>query len=119
MKIRRDTVKFIEATLLFLMASCLFAQQGTLRFDTLRDHVGATESVHLDVYFIGFPAELQSDLQAGVRKTLTGLNIEDAKPWWLPNIPKYGASAFAKEARATNNDVARSDLRIMEWSLCY
>jgi len=61
------------------MASNLVAQQGTLRFVTLRDHVGATESVHLDVYFIGFPAELQADLQAGVNKTLTGLAIEDRR----------------------------------------
>ncbi len=95
MTTRRDTIQYLEAILLFLMASSLFAQPGTLRFVTLRDHVGATESVHLDVYFIGFPAELQADLQAGVRKTLTGLDIEDAKPWWLPNIPKYGAPAFA------------------------
>jgi len=57
----RDRDNWWRPALLFLMASSLFAQQGTLRFDTLRDHVGATESVHLDVYFIGFPAELQSD----------------------------------------------------------
>ena len=66
-----------------------------MSFVTLRNHVGATENVHLDVYFIGFPAELQADMQAGVEKTLNGLDIVDAKPWWIPNIPKYGASAFA------------------------
>jgi hypothetical protein len=95
MRTRRDTFKYLEATLLFLMASSLFAQQGALRFVTLRNHVGAAEKVHLDIYFIGFPSELQADMQAGVGKTLTGLEIEDAKPWWIPNIPKYGASAFA------------------------
>ena len=98
MIIRRDTLKKLQAISLFLMASSLFAQPGTLNFVTLRNHVGATESVHLDVYFIGFPAELQADMKAGVGKTLTGLDIEDAKPWWIPNIPKYGASAFATAA---------------------
>lgn len=95
MTTRRDTFRYLEATLLFLMASCLFAQPGALSFVTLRNHVGASEHVHLDVYFIGFPAELQADMQAGVEKTLTGLDIVDAKPWWIPNIPKYGASGFA------------------------
>ena len=98
MTTRRDRFRKIAAISLFLMASSLFAQPGALNFVTLRNHVGATESVHLDVYFIGFPAELEADMQAGVGKTLTGLDIEDAKPWWLPNIPKYGASGFATAA---------------------
>ena len=83
---------------LSFFATALFAQLGggpPLSFVTLRDHVGAAESVHLDVYFIGFPAELQVDLQSGVGATLKNLEIVDAKPWWIPNIPKYGATAFA------------------------
>jgi len=95
MTTQRKTFRKLEAISLFLMASSLFAQQGALNFVTLRNHVGATEKVHLDVYFIGFPAELEADMQAGVAKTLTGLNIVDANPWWIPNIPKYGASGFA------------------------
>src|SRR5438067_10528318 len=91
------TTRTRNFALLFLIASNVFAQQGSrpLSFVTLRDHVGAAENVHLDVYFIGFPAELQGDLQAGVASTLRGLEIVDAKPWWIPNIPKYGAPAFA------------------------
>ena len=83
--------------LLLLMTPGLFGQPagGPLSFVALRDHVGAAEKVHLDIYFIGFPTELQADMQAGVGKTLGALNIEDAKPWWLPNIPKYGAPGFA------------------------
>lgn len=91
--IRREAI-----SLLLLMAAGVSAQSSSgqpLSFVSLRDHVGAAEKVHLDVYFIGFPAELQADMQADVGKTLTDLNIEDAKPWWLPNIPKYGASGFA------------------------
>ena len=58
---------------------------------------GATENVHLDVYFIGFPSELQDDLSSGITKTLRALNIVDAQPWWTPNVPKYGAPGFATE----------------------
>ena len=98
MATRRDTFRYREAALLLLMGSSLLAQPGALSFVTLRNHVGATENVHLDVYFIGFPAELQADMQAGVEKRLNGLDIVDARPWWIPNIPQYGASAFATTA---------------------
>jgi hypothetical protein len=83
---------------LFLTVRGVFSQPGSgspLSFVTLRDHVGAAEKVHLDIYFIGLPAELQADMQAGVGKTLTSLNIIDANRWWIPNIPKYGVPAFA------------------------
>jgi hypothetical protein len=85
---------------LILAASSLFAQPGgtPLSFVALRDHVGTAENVHLDVYFIGFPSELQQDLRSGLPKTLGALNIVDAQPWWIPNIPKYGSSGFATKA---------------------
>ena len=83
-----------------LAVSSLFAQSGggPLSFVTLRNHVGAAENVHLDVYFIGFPSELQQDLRSRVPNTLSALNILDAQPWWIPNIPKYGAPGFATTA---------------------
>jgi hypothetical protein len=96
-KNRFKRLEALSLSLLLIVPSVYAQQAGSLAqsFVTLRDHIGATEKVHLDIYFIGFPAELQADLKAGVGKTLNGLAIEDAKPWWIPNIPKYGASAFA------------------------
>jgi hypothetical protein len=93
----------MKATILsVLAASNLLAQPAggppPLKVTTLRDHVGAAEKVQLDVYFIGFPAELQQDLRSGVSSTLSGLNIVDAQPWWIPNVPKYGAAGFATTA---------------------
>ncbi len=87
----------ITATLVLLAASNLIAQtsgEPSLKFVTLRDHVGESENVHLNVYFIGFPPEMSDDLRSGLTKTLSGLNIVDANPWWIPNIPRYGASGF-------------------------
>ena len=72
---------------MFPVAASLLAQADggpPLSFVTLRDHVGVAESVHLDVYFLGFPAELENDARAGLGNTLSGLNIIDAKPWWPP-----------------------------------
>lgn len=98
MTTRTDTFVCVNAALLFLAVPGLYAQPGggaPPGFVTLRNHVGIQENVHLDVYFIGFSAELQNDVAAGVGNTLGGLNIVDANPWWIPNIPKYGAPAFA------------------------
>jgi hypothetical protein len=84
------------ALLFFLLATDRFAQSqsGTsLSLVSLRDHVGAAEKLDLDVVFIGFPAELQDDLSNVVGNALHQVNIVD--PWWIPNIPKYGAPDFA------------------------
>lgn len=85
----------VKVGLLLAGASLMAQTGGGLNFVTLRDHVGSTENVHLNIYFIGFPAELQADLQSGVANTLNALNIVDAQPWWIPNIPRYGAPGFA------------------------
>ncbi|MCO4770487.1 MAG: hypothetical protein KDA24_10700 [Deltaproteobacteria bacterium] len=63
--------------------------------ETLRDHVGATEEVDLTVYFVGFPSSLDAQLEAAVQAELLGTTIVDAKPWWIPNIPKFGAADFS------------------------
>ncbi|MDX1488851.1 MAG: hypothetical protein R3268_11660, partial [Acidiferrobacterales bacterium] len=70
-------------------------EDDALSFETLRDHIGQTEEVSLSVYFIGFPPTLHQELRQTVHETLNSTTIVDARPWWLPNIPKYGAPDFA------------------------
>ena len=71
------------------------ASDGSLKFKTLKDYIGTEEEVNLNVYFIGFPAALKNDLKKTVRKLLSDTDIVDAKPWWIPNMPRYGEEEFA------------------------
>ncbi|MFY0523167.1 hypothetical protein ACN28I_08290 [Archangium gephyra] len=66
-----------------------------LRFETLREHVGEEEHVALDIYFVGFPEDLQAEVRARLSELLSSLHIVDAKPWWIPNMPRYGAPEFS------------------------
>jgi hypothetical protein len=78
---------------LVLLAGC--QKEAPLRFKTLREHVGQEEQVALDVYFVGFPEELQGEVRARLSKLVSSLHIVDAKPWWIPNMPRYGAAEFS------------------------
>lgn len=64
-------------------------------FESLRERIGDAEEVNLQVYFIGFPPELERDLQTAVTGRLARIDIVDAKPWWIPNMPRYGEAEFA------------------------
>jgi len=66
-----------------------------LSFQSLRDHIGAQEEVNLSVYFIGFPADLHAALRSQVARFARDLDIKDAKPWYIPNRPRFEADDFA------------------------
>ena len=61
---------------------------------SLRDQVGAAETVDLHVYFVGFPAELAGQLEQAVAERLGALSIVDTKPWWIPRMPLFGQAEF-------------------------
>ena len=60
----------------------------------LRDRVGDEETVDLNVYFVGFPAELDDELEQAVAARLRGLGIADTKPWWIPRMAQFGEADF-------------------------
>jgi hypothetical protein len=71
------------------------AQASTPGFDSLRARIGDHEKVNLEVYFVGFPSELENGLRESVARRLGKVQIVDAKPWWIPNDPLFGAKDFA------------------------
>ncbi len=71
------------------------ATQVTPGFESLRTRIGVNEKVNLEVYFVGFPSELEGSLRASVTRRLGEVSIVDAKPWWIPNKPLYGQPDFA------------------------
>ena len=69
--------------------------RGFLSFQSLREHIGSQEEVNLNVYFVGFPADLHASLRAEVTRFARDLDIKDAKPWYVPNRPRFEAEEFA------------------------
>ena len=64
------------------------------RVPNLRERVGAEETVDLSVYFVGFPTELNDDLEHAVASALGRLSIADTKPWWIPRMARFGEAEF-------------------------
>jgi hypothetical protein len=67
-----------------------------LSFQSLREHIGAQEEVNMSVYFVGFPNELHGALRAEATRFAQNLDIKDAKPWQIPNRPRFEAEDFAR-----------------------
>ena len=70
------------------------AQLVEREIPNLRDRVGDEETVDLNVYFVGFPAELNDDLEQAVAASLRRLSIADTKPWWIPRMARFGEAEF-------------------------
>lgn len=71
-------------------------------FDDLQTRIGSSEEVRLRVYFVGFPDGLEGDLEETIRERAEALQIVDSKPWWIPNMPRYGAKDFAVRPAPSN-----------------
>ncbi len=89
---RRSLTKL---TLLGLLTLPILSQANQPEYVPLKEQIGDQEEVNLNVYFVGFPKGMKKQLRQSVKQHLKALDIVDAKPWWIPNMPKFGAEEFA------------------------